>query len=77
MNPVRAGVLAGLTVVTSAAVEFGPPVLAVPAGLLLAFVLHSRVARSDIHALITLGVPEVRVIGPHTLLASNLDQMGV
>lgn len=40
-------------------------------------VLHSRVARSDIHALITLGVPEVRVIGPHTLLASNLDQMGV
>lgn len=40
-------------------------------------VLHSRVARSDIHALVTLGVPEVRVIGPHTLLASNLDQMGV
>ncbi|RJX33263.1 MAG: aspartate carbamoyltransferase catalytic subunit [Oxalobacter sp.] len=40
-------------------------------------VLHSRVARSDIHALVTLGVPDVRVIGPHTLLASNLDQMGV
>ena len=40
-------------------------------------VLHSRVARSDIHALVTLGVPEVRAIGPHTLLASNLDQMGV
>ncbi|MEA5097175.1 MAG: aspartate carbamoyltransferase catalytic subunit [Burkholderiaceae bacterium] len=40
-------------------------------------VLHSRVARSDIHALTTLGVPEVRVIGPYTLLASNLDQMGV
>ena len=40
-------------------------------------VLHSRVARSDIHALLTLGVPEVRVIGPHTLLASNLDQIGV
>lgn len=39
MNPVRAGVVAGLTVVTSAAVEFGPPPLAVPAGLLLAFVL--------------------------------------
>jgi len=31
-------------------------------------VLHSRVARSDIHALTTLGVPEVRVIGPLTLL---------
>ncbi|SDS28659.1 DUF1616 domain-containing protein [Actinoplanes derwentensis] len=42
MNPVRAGVLAGLTVVTSAAVEFGPPVLAVPAGLLLAFVLPGQ-----------------------------------
>jgi aspartate carbamoyltransferase catalytic subunit len=40
-------------------------------------VLHSRVARSDIHALTTLGVPEVRVIGPRTLLPGGLDQMGV
>jgi aspartate carbamoyltransferase catalytic subunit len=40
-------------------------------------VLHSRVARSDIHALTTLGVPEVRVIGPNTLLPSGLEQMGV
>jgi aspartate carbamoyltransferase catalytic subunit len=40
-------------------------------------VLHSRVARSDIHALTTLGVPEVRVIAPLTLLPSGLDQMGV
>jgi len=40
-------------------------------------VLHSRVARSDIHALTTLGVPEVRVIGPHTLLPGALEQMGV
>ncbi|MBC3861426.1 aspartate carbamoyltransferase catalytic subunit [Undibacterium jejuense] len=40
-------------------------------------VLHSRVARSDIHALTTLGVPEVRVIGPHTLLPGGLEQMGV
>ena len=31
-------------------------------------VLHSRVARSLIHGLTTLGVPEVRVIGPQTLL---------
>jgi hypothetical protein len=31
-------------------------------------ILHSRVARSDIHALTTLGVPEVRAIGPLTLL---------
>ena len=40
-------------------------------------VLHSRVARSDIHALTTLGVPEVRVIAPYTLLPSGLEQMGV
>lgn len=40
-------------------------------------VLHSRVARSDIHALTTLGVPEVRVIGPRTLLPNGLEQMGV
>ncbi len=39
-------------------------------------VLHSRVARSDIHALTTLGVPEVRVIAPHTLLPSGLEAMG-
>ena len=31
-------------------------------------ILHSRVARSQIHALTTLGVPEVRVIAPKTLL---------
>jgi len=40
-------------------------------------ILHSRVARSDIHGLTTLGVPEVRAIGPRTLLPGGLDQMGV
>ena len=40
-------------------------------------IVHSRVARSDIHALTTLGVPEVRAIGPHTLLPGGLEQMGV
>jgi len=40
-------------------------------------ILHSRVARSDIHALTTLGVPEVRVIGPRTLLPSYVESMGV
>ena len=40
-------------------------------------VLHSRVARSDIHGLTTLGVPEVRVIGPRTLLPGGMEQMGV
>ena len=40
-------------------------------------VLHSRVARSQIHALTTLGVPEVRAIGPRTLLPANLSDLGV
>src|SRR5690606_6193888 len=40
-------------------------------------ILHSRVARSDIHALTTLGVPEVRAVGPLTLLPGGLEQMGV
>ncbi len=40
-------------------------------------VLHSRVARSDIHALTTLGCAEVRVVGPKTLVPSNMTNMGV
>jgi len=40
-------------------------------------VLHSRVARSQIHALTTLGVPEVRVIGPRTLLPTDVERLGV
>ncbi|MGI8896287.1 MAG: aspartate carbamoyltransferase catalytic subunit [Casimicrobiaceae bacterium] len=40
-------------------------------------VLHSRVARSLIHGLTTLGVPEVRVIGPKTLLPASVEAMGV
>ncbi len=40
-------------------------------------VLHSRVARSLIHALTTLGTPEVRVIGPKTLLPAGVAQLGV
>ncbi|HTP94862.1 MAG TPA: aspartate carbamoyltransferase catalytic subunit [Burkholderiales bacterium] len=40
-------------------------------------ILHSRVARSQILALSTLGVPEIRVVGPKTLLPSNVAQMGV
>jgi len=39
--------------------------------------LHSRVARSQIHALTTLGVPEVRVIAPKTLLPSHVEKLGV
>ncbi len=40
-------------------------------------ILHSRVARSQIHALTTLGVPEVRVIGPHTLIPNDAEKLGV
>lgn len=40
-------------------------------------VLHSRVARSDIHALTTLGCAEVRVVGPKTLIPSDIAAMGV
>jgi aspartate carbamoyltransferase catalytic subunit len=39
--------------------------------------LHSRVARSEIHALTTLGVPEVRVIAPRTLLPAGVENLGV
>ena len=40
-------------------------------------VLHSRVARSLIHGLTTLGVPEVRVVGPKTLIPAAAANMGV
>ena len=40
-------------------------------------VVHSRVARSDIHALTTLGCAEVRVVGPKTLVPSDMAGMGV
>ena len=40
-------------------------------------ILHSRVARSQIHALNILGAREVRVIGPQTLLPTEIDRLGV
>jgi len=40
-------------------------------------VLHSRVARSQIHALKTLGVPDLRVVGPATLVPAAVERMGV
>lgn len=39
--------------------------------------LHSRVARSDIHALTILGVSEVRVVGPKTLIPKGIEELGV
>jgi aspartate carbamoyltransferase catalytic subunit len=40
-------------------------------------IVHSRVARSDINALATLGVPEIRAVGPKTLVPGDLKEMGV
>jgi aspartate carbamoyltransferase catalytic subunit len=40
-------------------------------------ILHSRVARSEIQALNTLGVAEVRVIAPKTLLPAQVETLGV
>jgi aspartate carbamoyltransferase catalytic subunit len=40
-------------------------------------ILHSRVARSEIHALNILGAGEVRVIGPRTLIPAAVETLGV
>lgn len=40
-------------------------------------IVHSRVAKSNIHALATLGCEDIRAIGPESLLPSDLDLMGV
>jgi aspartate carbamoyltransferase catalytic subunit len=40
-------------------------------------ILHSRVARSQINALSILGVPDIRVIAPKTLLPAGIEGMGV
>ena len=40
-------------------------------------ILHSRVARSDIHALNILGVGELRVVGPKTLIPPGVEALGV
>ena len=40
-------------------------------------ILHSRVARSQIYALKTLGASDVRVIGPNTLIPKDIESLGV
>jgi aspartate carbamoyltransferase catalytic subunit len=40
-------------------------------------VTHSRVARSQIHALVTLGAAEVRIVAPRTLVPPGIEAMGV
>jgi aspartate carbamoyltransferase catalytic subunit len=40
-------------------------------------IAHSRVARSEIHALRALGVPDLRVVGPRTLIPAGIGDLGV
>lgn len=40
-------------------------------------VAHSRVARSQIHALVTLGAAQVRIVAPRTLVPPGLESLGV
>lgn len=40
-------------------------------------ITHSRVARSQIHALKGLGAAEIRVVGPKTLIPKHLEDLGV
>ena len=39
-------------------------------------ILHSRVARSGIHALRTLGVRDIRAVGPRTLIPAHIESLG-
>ena len=52
--------------------EFAPLTVAI-----VGDILHSRVARSQIHALTTLGVTEVRVVAPRTLIPADVAALGV
>jgi aspartate carbamoyltransferase catalytic subunit len=40
-------------------------------------ILNSRVARSDIHALLAMGVRDLRAVGPLTLLPVGLEELGL
>jgi len=40
-------------------------------------ILHSRVARSQIHALNIMGVPDIRVVAPRTLIPTEVERLGV
>lgn len=44
--------------------------------VLIGDIRHSRVARSDLAALKTLGAGEVCVVGPHTLVPSDVESLG-
>lgn len=52
--------------------EFAPLTVAI-----VGDIMHSRVARSQIHALTTLGISELRVIAPKTLIPAEVESLGV
>ncbi|VAW97324.1 Aspartate carbamoyltransferase [hydrothermal vent metagenome] len=52
--------------------EFAPLIVAI-----VGDIKHSRVARSLIHALTTLGVSELRVVAPKTLIPAAVESLGV
>ncbi len=52
--------------------EFAPLTVAI-----VGDIKHSRVARSQIHALTTLGVSELRVVAPKTLIPAAVETLGV
>jgi len=52
--------------------EFAPLIVTI-----VGDIMHSRVARSQIHALTTLGVSELRVVAPKTLIPDQVESLGV
>lgn len=52
--------------------EFAPLTVAI-----VGDIMNSRVARSQIHALTTLGISELRVIAPKTLIPTQVENLGV
>jgi len=52
--------------------EFAPLTVAI-----VGDIMHSRVARSQIHALTTLGISELRVVAPKTLIPTQVENLGV
>jgi len=52
--------------------EFAPLTVAI-----VGDIMHSRVARSQIHALTTLGISDLRVVAPKTLIPTQVEGLGV
>jgi len=62
----------GCSICSRSPLQKGFPQIALPSS----HILHSRVARSDIHGLRTLGAKEIRVVAPPTLIPPGIEQMG-